>query len=278
MHQVHTYDLAFVETKRRPRTAPELIFIIAACNMSELVNRLQTVTDNCTHYIHQYLQGDEAVFIAPSVDLFGCIEFGYRRCGYVTTKDDEVYFHLPLRSHPWTHYVVLTVFVMARALGFPFRNAPPKNHAQQVALMTSAEWRSGGYGHAVGGMVSESVMTWLRSYARERIERLGIIEAAPMHPEVLRAQQMVADVVRSSPRVKYRARSSTNFGWVRETGAFTLNCYGDACDLSVYPDQVHPEGAYEWTALGCHNLDNADQQLILLAGLAKILQLARESP
>ena len=50
-------------------------------------------------------------------------------------------------------------------------------------------------------------------------------------------------------------------------GRFELDCFGDACDLSMYPDST-PE-------FSCHNLDIPFQQATLLAGLASLYQRAK---
>ena len=44
--------------------------------------------------------------------------------------------------------------------------------------------------------------------------------------------------------------------------------------MGVYPDGISQ--GIEMRDLQCHNLDGAVQQLTLLAGLAKLCQLARE--
>lgn len=50
-------------------------------------------------------------------------------------------------------------------------------------------------------------------------------------------------------------------------GRFELGCFGDACDLSVYPDSD--------PMFSCHNLDTPFQQATLLAGLASICGVAK---
>jgi len=59
----------------------------------------------------------------------------------------------------------------------------------------------------------------------------------------------------------------------RESGGFTLGCPGDAC--GIHPSDWHfREGeGYEFS---CHNVDNAAQQLTLLAGLAALHDRARK--
>jgi len=61
--------------------------------------------------------------------------------------------------------------------------------------------------------------------------------------------------------------------WITVDGRFMFECLGDACDVAIYPDSLEgEEGSVEF---GCHNLDQARQQVTLLAGLAKLCALAR---
>jgi hypothetical protein len=136
--------------------------------------------------------------------------------------------------------------------------------------MTSCE--RGIHGHAVGGWLSVEIMGWLRHYAAANTQ---VNNVAGMHPEVIRAMQAAWHAM-STPNLKRFTGPRDIYGWIQTSGAFSLNCFGNACDLSVYPDQVH-EGDDGPTEFSCHNLDSADQQLTLLAGLAKIYELARAS-
>lgn len=276
MNQTHIYDLAFVSPKRRPRTSPEIVFIIDERHLPEVVDRLQKVTERFSDFINRYLNEDSSHLTLPIPDLFGNKDFGYGKCGYWTLEDGRVHFHLQLRPYPWTHYCSLTIFALTKALGFPFDTVTGTNRQQDVELMTLCELgRSSGYGHAVGGHLSSTVHEWLKKYAKGEEKIRGIIEVAPMHPEVIQAQQATWHAISTEHKRKYASRSHI-YGWMRDSGAFSLNCFGNACDLSVYPDSWldREDGPIE---LRCHNLDNSDQQLTLLAGLAKICQLARES-
>jgi hypothetical protein len=276
MDQFHTYDLAFVTPRRHPRTVPELVFIIDEVHLPEAIDRLHKITNQLTEYARKYLGKDDTTFTLPIPDLFGNKEFGYGKCGYWSLENNKIHLRLQLRPYPSTHYCSLTIFMLTRAFGFPFEDGARSNRQQDVELMTMSEvGRSGGYGHAVGGWISEDVLKWLEVYTRDKVRSLGIIEAAPMHPEVLQAQQAAWSAI-SSPKMQQYASSRNIYGWVRGNGSFSLNCFGDACDLSIYPDHWLGEGCGS-VQFGCHNLDSADQQLTLLVGLAKICQLARES-
>lgn len=280
MNQNLTYDLAFVGPSRRTRTAPEIVFIINKRQLPETIERLHLLNYRYRDYINNYLGIDGAPFTLPIPDLFGHQEFGFAKCGYCTVEDEKVWFRLQLRPYPWTHYNTLTIFLLTKTLGTTFTQEASSNQEQDVSIMTLAELgRSAGYGHATGGWVAARVVEWLRSYAKANQQPMGIIsEAAPMHPDVIRARQAAAGAMISERKYGYRASKRQIYGWIRTSGAFSMNCYGDACDLGIYPDQIHENDTlHESVELGCHNLDNAEQQLTLLAGLATICQLARES-
>jgi hypothetical protein len=274
----HTYDLAFVGPKRRPRTAPEIVFIIKERHLPEVVDRLHQALCTLRKYTEAYLGTDGATFALPIPDLFGNKEFGFARCGYWTEEIGSVHLRLPMRPYPATTHCVLTILLLARILHIPFSAGGPTNQRQMLELMTVAEHnREGGYGHAVGGWLSEDVLKWLKEYAAAHQEPLGIItNAAPLHPAIISAMQSTAQAIQTDPKSGYIVSSRSIYGWIRDSGAFTLNCAGDACDLSVYPDKWLEEGC-ERVEMGCHNLDTAVQQLTLLAGLAKLLELARAS-
>lgn len=60
---------------------------------------------------------------------------------------------------------------------------------------------------------------------------------------------------------------------VGEKGSFFISCIGNACDVGTYEWWESESG--EGHELACHNLDSPLQQLSLLAGLAKMHDLAR---
>lgn len=275
MNQTFIYDLEFVTPNRRRKSVPEVVFAIEKQYLEEVVSRLQTLLEQGSKYTANYLKDDLTGFQLPIPDLFGNKEFGFGRCGYFTIDADKVRFHFQLRPHPWTRYCSLTIFFLVKALSGPFEAISRSNRKQSTILITLAEWRSSGYGHAVGGWVSMEVINWLRNYAKDKVKKLGIITAAPMPEEVTKAQQATCVAIYLKED-RFRAEAGYNSGWVRETGAFTLNCFGDACDLSVYPDQWLGDER-DMVELNCHNLDSADQQLVLLAGFATLCQLARQS-
>ena len=149
------------------------------------------------------------------------------------------------------------------------------NDPRTVEIMLNAEHRAEGYGHAVGGHLSSTLVEWLREYAKDKASGSGIHQAAPLPDEVLLAMQTAWKAVTDPERHEYGEPPYTH-GWVRQCGAFSLVCFGDACDLSIYPDETQ-HGVHESVQFGCHNLDSSEQQLTLVAGLAKLCELARVS-
>lgn len=61
-----------------------------------------------------------------------------------------------------------------------------------------------------------------------------------------------------------------------ESGSFGLHCPGNACDIGTHPDYLYREAGDAGRQFGCHNLDFPQQQLALMAGLAKLYDLAAQ--
>lgn len=273
MDRSHTYDLAFVSPEESTQKVPLLVFIIDNRHLLELKERLRVIASKSKVSSEAYL-GKASDFTLFYPDLFGDIKFGYGSCGCARLQGNDHYLYLPLTSHPTSRrHVALTIQALTFALGLPFtKTVTSGDRQQEVILNTTCE--NGFYGHAVGGFLSESVIDWLKSYVQEKVQKMSAFEETPMHPEVVAAMKATWCAVTKAELHRYN--SDCEHSWVRKSGAFTLNCFGNACDLSVYPDQFLGASC-EMVSIGCHNLDHTDQQLTLLAGLAKICQLARAS-
>ena len=268
----HRYDLAFVPPKKLSGAGPEIVFIIDKGHLLELVERLSRTTKRMGSYADQYFNNYPVDFTLPKVDLFQNTEFGYGRCAYYTEHDNEVWLRVSLGRGLRVSCCSLTVNVIAQSLGVPFAKKGPGNRNHQVDIQTCADnFGSGGYGHAIGGWVSASVANWLGRYAQSHIKYHNL-DGSPLSalmPEIVTKSMRTAWCSLTDKEDHHWAKDC--YVDIRPTGHLTLGCFGDACDLSVYPDQTIDD----YIDLGCHNLDNANQQLTLLAGLAKICELAR---
>ncbi len=191
------------------------------------------------------------------------------KCGFLLATDEEVELHIELSEQVAS--CALTLKLIAQALAVPFKQGRPTNHLQQVDLETRCSRPSHhGYEHAVGGYISESVCEWLRKRAGQ-YEPNSYGHTPLPQPVVLAMRQAWAAV---APR-KLKEWARECGGFVAEDGRFSLQCFGTACDISIYPDQLSMSPSRS-VRFGCHNLDTALQQLTLVSGLAKLCELARK--
>lgn len=84
---------------------------------------------------------------------------------------------------------------------------------------------------------------------------------------VIRSMQSVFRAV--APPTASRFASECDLLIYAKEQRFVLTCFGDACDVAIYPDNATPStGGY--THFSCHNLDSGFQQATLLAGLVSL--------
>jgi len=265
---VHQYDLSFVPPQRRPKTKPQLVITIDKKHLMELDWRLRRIMEHTE--VEAYLGNDEP-FHSVLPDLFGKTEFGFGKCGFLTTEGEEA--HLRIELTPDVGRRALTLNLLAQALIVPFEgNTKLKNRVQQVDLETRCSPYGGahGYEHATGGYVSESVREWLKKQAGQHTR--SIHGHTPLPQPITKAMQQAWSAMASD---RWEMWTKECGGFVAEDGRFSLVCFGNACDLAIYPDhETWSRG--ESVRFGCHNLDHAVQQLTLVSGLARLCQLARE--
>lgn len=271
----HQYDLIFQSFKNGSKTSSEIIFIINSIHLPEIRERIKIVTKRSTQYENKYFGNKVTFFSPPNPDIFGNIEFGYGNCGHCTHKyGHNIWFHIELDTNSRALYCAQTISLLLHILSIPFEHQT-STQTQQLELRTRAD-SSHIYGHAVGGSLSESVIIWLRDYANKELERgsdTGINSMyVDMFPSVINAMKAACCSLFGSNN-NWTERCG---GHISSQGAFELSCLGDACDLSVYPDSIE-RGHDKYVDLECHNLDTAQQQLVLLAGLIELCELARIS-
>lgn len=264
-HQTHLYSLSFVSPKKRPPTKPQLVFTFQYKHLNECTLRLeQLVSWSDTE---KYC-GREMSFCLPVPDLFGNIGFGYGGCGFMTASEDEVSLRIELcEAH--LHNATMTIHLLAQAFLGDFAGEPKSsNRMQQVDLETGCAHMP--HGHSVGGYISGDVREWLRKQWHKGPSNHWM-HWAPMPEEVISAMRQTWSAVASKDLKRWTKECN---GGITEDGRFILNCFGNACDLAIYPDNACVD-EYDSVRFSCHNLDGARQQLTLLAGLAKLCELAR---
>lgn len=102
---------------------------------------------------------------------------------------------------------------------------------------------------------------------REKSRYSGALPA-----EVTTAMRQTWQAIAVREWKRYRTECSAR---IRDDGRFMLGCFGNACDIAIYPDNddgAETDEAY--SEYSCHNLDCSTQQLTLLAGLAALHDVA----
>lgn len=261
-NELHTYDFSFVAPDRVRRTKPQLVFTIHREHLPEVVKRLHTLASRWRE--DSYLEA-ATEFTLPLPDMFGRVEFGYGRCGLVTSEGQRLSLRLELSQEKLFH-LTATIHLLTVALSLPF-SVKLSNRQQPVSISTNCTMNSI-HGHMVGGYVSAEVHAWLFKKVRQLKEPAW---SKPGPRPIVRAMKQAWRAV--TLKEDHRWSTSCHVRFTRD-GRFILECLGDACDLAIYPDSLGVRGSP--IEFGCHNLDQARQQITLLAGLAKLCDLATQ--
>lgn len=265
---VHQYDLSFVPPQRGTNASPELVITLLREHLPELDYRLHRILEYVE--VEVYLGRDEP-FFPVLLSSSGKTEFGFGNCGLLVPEGETI--SLCIRLTPDVARRALTLNLLAQALIVPFeRYKEPGDSFQQVDIETRCSPSAGTYGyeHAVEGYISMSMYNWLKEYAQRSVK--NVYDHAPLPEKVITAMRQAWSAMALGYWKKWITACS---GYVAEDGRFSLQCFGDACDLAIYPDQSLAS-TRESLRFGCHNLDHAVQQLTLVSGLAQLCQLVRE--
>ncbi len=260
------YQLSFVPPSKEARTKPQIVFTTRTEYLTEIKDRLHRIEDRYSQHAKMYLSSDTS-FTHPVSDLFDQVEFGYGRCGFVTAAEGMIHFRIELAGEDHLYYSALTIHILTQAFGAPFDTELLSNRFQQIDLETRC-FISGPYAHAMSGCVSPALLAWLREQGKQ------LEESAHTLREIVKAMRQTWAAI-AMPESRQWARDCS--ASIAPDGRFILHCFGNACDLAIYPDGMSHETSEYGASFSCHNLDIASQQLTLLAGLAKICELARVS-
>lgn len=252
-------------------TPPELVFFVEP-GIGAMAER--EILDRRLYAASDYLESRNDRWPGHQPGLFdqaGEREFGFGACGYVREGESGDEYHLPL-TYGTVPQVALTLHLFAFALqnlvSDAMRVEPQANRAQLLDFMTRCDNHAhAGYGHATTGHIYPSFRSWLVRLGAEH-------EADSGHVTVV--EEAMADVYQAVAHPKAREFASDCRARVNGAGRFLLECPGNACDIAIYPDGDYGNcEEYEFLSnFSCHNLDAAEQQLTLLAGLAVLHDLA----
>jgi hypothetical protein len=264
------YSLRF----RKLRHKPELCIVVSkhiseqieswlASKSLEEIDRWFAVTN----YLRRPYRFHSTVEPELSLGLSDATTFGFDRAGYRSDSEFEVEYRFPLVPH-LVEQVALSFKLITTALGYlevtEEHQTRKSNSFQFLDIYNRTEYPAGGWGHMVTGSAYPAFKRWLMELTDER---RGVVEEA-----ATAAIQSVWKALSDKDLKKY---DDECYARISPNGQFTLVCFGNACDLSIYPDLMNddPEDAVNFS---CHNLDTAPQQLSLMAGLAVLHECAVE--
>jgi len=251
----HVYDISFVDSDEHPA----LVITMHNAYLKEVLARLEVLVDRNTDRIQKYL-GEEVSFVSEETNLFGETLFGFEGCGRIVLDDTLAAFHLPYTQHT-IGACALTLQFLTHVLSVPMGDTAVKtNRKQHVSIHTVCDPERHFHAHSAGGYVSSIIVTGLCEYADG--------ETVSVPKEVMKAMHTAWKAL--TPSDMHRWVSECR-GCITSDGRFMLQCLGNACDLSIYPDQMYTDGNVS-VAFACHNVDSAMQQLTLLAGFASLCE------
>jgi hypothetical protein len=254
------YDLSFCSREGSKSGAPEIVFALDARNFG-VVEKLLLNVQGRTRRV-PFLRGDI---------------FGYGKCGHIERAGLQVRFHIELRSGVILDSLVQTIDTLLSALHASSRVAGfvASNREQQLFLQIGYG-AHGGLG--VGGWVYETFGKWLGiqgeniSPPKSFFSRENFL-GGPLPERIQNAMSETWQAI--APRDMKRYANECYAG-ITPDGRFCFKCFGNACDVSIYPDQLHGKIGEGITRFGCHNLDARFQMMTLLAGVAALCGLAEE--
>ncbi len=265
-------ELGFVSSERSESGRPEIVVITLDISMMEICNR-------CTQYVTLRTQA-----YAQYLTKKATFEHAENRCGFwsccrIVTAGNEVRFHFELCSLKVRH-IAATLSVFMHVLNTMLYHKV--DHRQDildsrrhVQLYTVCEDGLYGHGHLVSGWVFPLFGAWLMKMSAQ-------VEKSPyafgdagiaINP----AQAAMQETWHTVARRKLKRYKKDCEAIIGADGRFSLMCFGNACDVSIYPDGLHTRSAeFLLAEFSSHNLDTATQQLTLIAGLARMVDMARE--
>ena len=257
------YALSFIPARKDGRgksTPPGIAFSVSVrIHERVLLYASSERGTEMTNEISEKYLGKRSEFVLTAGKI------GFKSCFEVELNDGNVTYRLWLRSKLDVPACVLTIQFLLFVFDALIANDEEKESNRKQFLEVSTRCSNEGfYAHAVSGRVYPIFARYLHGHAQQSSD--GMLPAS-----VTNAMRSVWRAVGIASARKY---ADDCYGRIRETGEFSLICFGDACDVSIYPDQSVPLDAGYSVGFSCHNLDHASQQLTLLAGLAALHDLA----
>lgn len=257
--------LTYLPPRKGERVTPELSIGVEAAYVSALTQWLRRPELSKQMEVDRYF--DETLSFLWGLDQQRFPwspppSFGFGGCGYMK-NDGGFELRFPLKRD--TAAQVSMTLAAVLGYGSPLNDAgelATSNCPQLMAVevfVRVGEWH---YGHPAGGNIFPPMRKWLREMST----------GAAAEKKISGAMRTVWKAVAEPELVEF-----ANECRVRLDGAFSLVCFGDACDVGIYPDLDTDPDWPAPTQFSCHNLDSPAQQITMLCGLAVLHELALEA-
>ncbi len=196
-------------------------------------------------------QEEVAAYLGANATWFNTASLiGFGGCGAVKTTEGTVQVTFRVSYESIKHTLLSISFLLGQLNGYQDRR---KN------LLTIEN--GCGQRHPLFGSVSAEFRQKLK-YVSEENQRT-----------IVRNMRKVFVTAAPTTLRQYAPDCSVSIDAEKER--FLLRCFGDACDMGIYPDSGATPGTC--ASLSCHNLDSAFQQATLLAGLASLASCVRNA-
>jgi hypothetical protein len=219
-------------------------------------------------YTEQYFGGD-LEFTSLEKDLFDNYMFGYKNCGHMALDDKHVYFHFEINGEIGPTHMSMTIWFILKVLNNMLWKDEVEKPDRPQFIKVETLCQIGSEGHSTGGYISPDLGKWLKKQSEDILDENAF--SMVILPEVGEVMRQVYESISHRKLDPNECRAL-----ISQNGLFGLKCPGDSCDVSIYYDQVYGDPiGNRFVEFSSHNLDNPTQQITLLAGLAKLCELAR---
>jgi hypothetical protein len=196
-------------------------------------------------------QGEVANYLGKNATWFNTTNLiGFGGCGAVKTKGGAVHVTFVLSLESIKHTLLSISFLLEELNGYQDR---------QKDFLTIEN--SCGRRHPVFGSVSAEFRQKLK-YISKGDQQM-----------ITRSMQRVFVAVTPATLRQYASDCCVLIDAEKER--FLLRCFGDACDMGIYPDSGATPGMH--ASFSCHNLDSPFQQATLLAGLVTLGEIVKRA-
>jgi hypothetical protein len=271
-----TYSLRFRHFKKEKgekARPPELVFTVRTDVLQKTEELLRTTRILEVAEVQKYL-GERPSYSwdEPHLPLDSANQpFGIGGCGYVKTEDSSAEISFPITASQM-YRITKTINVLMIALNWSMETGDTASNKYQLFELETRCERAHSWGHITQGHVFPVFRRWIASLSDEHKKQVSARAGAAI-------KLTWYSLLSPGQRKKARAMRDYDYVWyasINSDGRFQLVTLGNACDLSIYPDSGWDKDPEQMCKFSCHNLDEASQQLSLLAGLAVLMQLAEE--